>query len=190
MRNNIAAAIFDDCDHAEKAINELRESGVPNDAISVVQLHDEDKDSDRGDSDGRTETVDTGDNKASGTTKGILAGGTVGAIAGLGALLIPGIGPFIAGGALASTLGVAGSAAVASGALGAAAGGLTGALVDYGFDKEHAEYYEKRIRDGAVFVAVDTSENPSAFAPSRAILRAAGGESADASEPTREDARA
>ncbi|MBA3834314.1 MAG: hypothetical protein H0X53_00415 [Sphingomonas sp.] len=188
MRNNIAAAIFDDCDHAEKAINELRESGVPSDAISVVQLHD-DTDNGGGDRD-RTETVDTGDNKASGTTKGILAGGTVGAIAGLGALLIPGIGPFIAGGALASTLGVAGSAAVASGALGAAAGGLTGALVDYGFDKEHAEYYEKRIREGAVFVAVDTSENPSAFAPSRAILRAAGGESADASERTREDSRA
>ena len=185
MNRNIAAAVFEDCDHAEKAINELRDAGVPNEAISVIQMHNDNEHDDENDSD-RTKVVDDGDNKATGATKGIVAGGAVGAIAGLGALLIPGIGPFIAGGALAQTLGAAGSAAVASGALGAAAGGLTGALVDYGIDREHAEYYEKRVREGGVFVAVDTSENPSAFAPARGILRAAGGESAEA----REDAEA
>lgn len=180
MRRNIAAAVFDDCDHAEKAIHELREAGVPEDAISVVQLHKEDEHD--GDSDEHARTVDTGDNKATGAAKGAATGGIVGAIAGIGALLIPGIGPFIAGGALAQAIGTAGSAAVASGAVGAAAGGLTGALVDYGFDREHAEYYERRIREGGVLVAVDTSENPSAHAPTRAILRAAGGDSADARE--------
>ena len=180
MRNNIAAAVFNDREQAEKAIHELRDSGVPDSAISVIKLHD---DADHDDDVNRT-TVDDGDNKATGTTKGLIAGGTLGAIAGLGALLIPGVGPFIAGGALAETLGAAGSAAVASGALGATAGGLTGALVDYGVDREHAEHYEKRIREGAVFVAVDTSENPSAFGPSRGILRAAGGESAETTEET------
>lgn len=186
MRKNIAAAVFKDCDQAEKAIHELRDAGVPDDAISVIQLHDDDDDDCHDRDSDRTRLVDDGDNKATGATKGLLAGGTVGAIAGLGALLIPGIGPFIAGGALAQTLGAAGSAAVASGAVGAAAGGLTGALVDYGFDREHAEYYEKRVREGDVFVAVDTSDNPSAHAPVRGILRAAGGESAE----TREDAQA
>lgn len=180
QKKNIAAAVFKDCDHAEKAIRELRDAGVPSDAISVIELHDEDKEHD-GDHE-RTRTIDEGDNKATGTTKGLLTGGTLGAIAGLGALLIPGIGPFIAGGALAQTLGVAGSAALVSGAVGAAAGGLTGALVDYGLDREHAEFYEKRIRGGDVFVAVDTSDNPTAHAPARAILRAAGGESAEARE--------
>lgn len=180
MRNNIAAAVFNDRDQAEKAIHELRDSGIPDSAISVITLHD---DSDH-DDDVKRESVDDGDTKVSGTTKGLIAGGSLGAIAGLGALLIPGIGPFIAGGALAETLGVAGSAALTSGAVGASAGGLTGALVDYGFDREHADHYEKRIRDGAVFVAVDTTENPSAFGPSRGILRAAGGESADTREET------
>ncbi|MBA2772089.1 MAG: hypothetical protein H0U34_08805 [Sphingomonas sp.] len=175
MRNNITAAVFNDRDQAEKAIHELRDSGVPDSAISVIKLHD---DSEHDDDVNRT-TADDGDDKASGTTKGLIAGGSVGAIAGLGALLIPGIGPFIAGGALVETLGVAGSAAVASGAVGATAGGLTGALVDYGVDREHADHYEKKIREGAVFVAVDTSNNPSAFDASRGILRAAGGESAE-----------
>jgi hypothetical protein len=186
MHNTITAAVFRDCDSAERAIHELRDAGVPNDAISIVQLHEGDQDDRHDDTGGhRRETVDEGDNKATGTTKGLLAGGTLGAIAGLGALLIPGIGPFIAGGALAQALGVAGSAAVASGVVGAAAGGLTGALVDYGFDREHAEYYEKRVREGGVLVAVDTSSNPSAHDPVRGILRAAGGQSAEAGETHR-----
>lgn len=183
MKRNIAAAIFDNCDQAEKAINELRDAGVPESAISVVQMHNEDEHRDRGHDDGDAHVRDDDhDNKASGTAKGLTTGAVVGAVAGIGALLIPGVGPFIAGGALAEALGVAGSAAVASGAVGATAGGLTGALVDYGIDREHAEYYEKRVREGGVFVAVDTSENPSAYGPARGILRAAGGESVDSRE--------
>lgn len=187
MNKNIVAAVFDDHDRAEKAIHELRDAGVPDSAISVIRAHQDDDDNRReGDRD-RTTTVDDGDNKATGTTKGIITGGAVGAIAGLGALLIPGVGPFIAAGALAETLGVAGSAAVASGAVGATAGGLTGALVDYGVSREHAEYYEKRVREGGTFVAVDTSDNPSAYEPVRGILRAGGGESAESYRD--EDAR-
>ena len=183
MRRNIAAAVFDNCDRAEKAIHELRDAGVPEEAISVVQLHKEDEHGKRDDSaSSETHIVDTGNNKASGAAKGAATGAVVGAIAGIGALLIPGVGPFIAGGALAQAVGTAGSAAIASGAVGAAAGGLTGALVDYGFDKEHAEYYERRIREGGVLVAVDTADNPSAHAPTRGILRAAGGVSADSEE--------
>lgn len=189
MNRNIAAAVFDSREQAEKAVSELREAGVPDSAISIIQKHDgEDSHESRGDI--AKDAHDDGDNKATGTTKGIVTGGTVGAIAGLGALLIPGVGPFIAAGALAETLGVAGSAAVASAAVGATAGGLTGALVDYGFDREHAEHYEKRVREGGVFVAVDTSDNPSAYAPARGILRAAGGESAESYDDadTRADA--
>lgn len=179
MHNNIAAAVFRDMDTAERAITELKASGVPGDAISVIKL-DENHETRR--TDGDHHEHDDSDSKGSGIGKGLAAGGALGAIAGLGALVIPGIGPFIAAGALAEALGVAGSAAVVSGAVGAAAGGLTGALIDYGVDRDHAEYYEKRIREGAVFVAVDTTEHPTAYAPARGILRAAGGESADREE--------
>lgn len=174
MQNKIAAAVFNEREQAEKAVHELRDAQVPNDAISVIQLHG-DKTETR---DGSGEKIDDGDDKGSGTAKGLATGGALGAIAGLGALLIPGVGPFIAAGALAETLGVAGSAALVSGAVGAAAGGLTGALIDYGMDREDAEYYERRVREGGVLVTVDTSNNPSAFAPTRGILRAAGGEMA------------
>ena len=177
MQNKIAAAVFSDRDRAEKAIHELRDAGAPNDAISVIELHESGETETR-DGSGHTTHVDSGDSKGSGTAKGLAAGGALGAIAGLGALLIPGVGPFIAAGALAETLGVAGSAAVASGVVGAAAGGLTGALIDYGMDRDDAEYYERRVREGGVLVTVDTSRDPSAYAPTRAILRAAGGEMA------------
>lgn len=186
MNTNIAAAVFRDRDHAERAVHELRDAGMPSDAISTIELHD--GETQTRDGSGHRVATDSHDNKATGAAKGLAAGGALGAVAGLGALLIPGIGPFIAGGALAQTLGTAGSAAVVSGALGAAAGGLTGALVDYGMDRKHAEYYEKRVREGAVFVAVDTSKNPNDHAPARAVLRAAGGESADMDERAHERA--
>lgn len=176
--HNIAAAIFESRAKAEHAVHELRDAGVPDSAISVISLHE-----------GETHTTDGAghdrhdhdhhDNKATGAMKGLLTGGGVGAVAGLAALAIPGVGPFIAAGALAETLGAVGSAAVVSGAVGAAAGGLTGALVDYGVDREHAEHYERRIKEGAVFVGVDTRGSESDYRATRAILRAAGGESAD-----------
>lgn len=174
-RKTIAAAAFDDRESAERAIQELRQSGVPDSKLSVLQLHKDQGATDQGGI--RDEELDS-DNKGSGTAKGLATGGAVGAIAGLAALLIPGVGPFIAAGALAETLGVAGSAAVTSGLVGAAAGGLSAALIDYGVDREDAEYYERRVREGAVLVAVDTSDQPSAFEPTMAIMRAAGGESA------------
>ena len=178
MQNNIAAAVFDSRTRAEQAVHELRDAGVPEKAISVISLHDgETRETDGG---GHTTHDHDGDNKASGAMKGLLTGGGVGAVAGLAALAIPGVGPFIAAGARAETLGAVGSAAVVSGAVGAAAGGLTGALVDYGVDREHAEHYERRIKEGAVFVGVDTRGSESDYRATRAILRAAGGESADA----------
>ena len=186
MNKQIAAATFDSRERAERAIHELREAGVPDRAISVISLHEGESET----RDGSGEVTEThSDTKASGAAKGLGIGAGVGALAGLGALFIPGIGPFIAAGALAETLGVAGSAAVVSGAVGAAAGGLTGALVDYGLSREHAEHYEKRIREGGIFVAVDTAGHESNYAPARAILRAAGGESADADDRDDRDER-
>lgn len=173
-QKRIAAAIFEDRDDAERAVSRLRDAGVPDRAISVISLHDDGK---AHTTDGAGEHHDKHDNKATGTMKGLGVGGALGAVAGLGALAIPGIGPFIAAGALAETLGVAGSAAVVSGAVGAAAGGLTGALVDYGMSREDADYYEKRIREGGVFVGVDTRGSQGDYNAITAVFGAANGRS-------------
>lgn len=180
MSKKIAAAVFKDRDHAERAVDELRDAGAPKDKISIIQLHDDEDRHDR-DDEVHVEHVDH-DTKASGTGKGLAAGGAVGAIAGFSALLIPGVGPFLAAGAFAEALGVVGSAAVTSGLVGAAAGGLTGALIDYGIDEDRAKFYEKRVKEGAVLVTVDTSNEPSAYGPVRGILRASGGEMAESDE--------
>lgn len=182
MSHHIAAAIFDSHDQADRAVSELRNAGVPDKAISVIAM-------DQGTAttrDGAGEVADDGDNKGTGVMKGLGIGGGVGALAGLAALAIPGVGPFIAAGAIAETVGAVGSAALVSGAVGAAAGGLTGALVDYGMSREHAEHYERRVREGGVFIAVDTSDQPDRdYQTVQAMLRAAGGEIADTESTAR-----
>ncbi len=173
MSHHIAAAIFNSHDSADRAVSELRSAGVPDSAISVIAM-DQGSTTTR---DGAGDITDEGDNKGTGVLKGLGIGGGVGALAGLAALAIPGVGPFIAAGAIAEAVGAVGSAALVSGAVGAAAGGLTGALVDYGISREHAEHYERRVRDGGVFVAVDTSDQPDRDHQTvEAMLRAAGGE--------------
>ena len=176
---NIVAAMFRSHEQGERAVSELLEAGYPEEAISVISM-DEGKATAR-DGEGHVRD-DHQDNKGSGALKGLGIGGGVGAVAGLAALAIPGVGPFIAAGALAETLGAVGSAAVVSGAVGATAGGLPGALVDYGIDREHAEHYARKIKEGGTFVAVDTSHSAADHAAVRAILRAAGGESAETDE--------
>lgn len=170
MKSSIIAAIFSNPIAADRAVKELCAIGIPSDNISVIEAHD-------GASSSGT-IGHGGDTKASGTGKGLLAGGALGAIAALGALVIPGVGPFIAGGAIAQALGGVGSAIAVSGAVGAAAGGLSAALIDYGIDRHEAEFYEQRIRQGDVFVSADTRGHHETHAAVQGILRAAGGESA------------
>lgn len=183
MTSNITSAVFENRTQAERAVNELRNAGIPDADISIIAFHDgETQETDGGGHE--THNHNDHDNKASGAAKGLLAGGGVGAVAGLAALAIPGVGPFIAAGAIAETLGVVGSAAAVSGAVGAAAGGLTGALVDYGISRDHAEHYEQRIKDGAVFVGVAAPGPESEQRAIRAVLHAAGGESPEMDERT------
>ena len=89
------------------------------------------------------------------------------------------MGPFVAGGAIAQTLGATGSALAVSGAVGAAAGGLAGALVDYGIERADAEYFERRIREGDIFLSVDTRGRSDLHGPVKGILRVAGGRTSE-----------
>ncbi|HEV2079706.1 MAG TPA: hypothetical protein VGR19_07410 [Allosphingosinicella sp.] len=156
---------------------ELKRAGVRDSDISMLhqdsdkhrstEHHDHDRDH------------DDSDNKGSGAAKGAGIGAGVGALAGLAALAIPGIGPFVALGAVAETLGVIGSAAATSAVVGAAAGGIAGAMMDYGVSEEDARYYDKRVREGDVWVGVDTTSSAVDPVTVQRILKDAGGESAE-----------
>lgn len=173
--NHSISAVFDSRSEAEGALRELRAAGVPDRAISIVAQNDSGTATA---SDAGGEARDDGDNNGSGLAKGLGIGAGVGALFGLAALAIPGIGPFVAAGALAETLGVAGGA-VASGAIvGGTAGGLSGALMNYGVSETDARYYEERVGQGGVFVAVDAEHSGIDAERAEDILHRAGGHSA------------
>ncbi|MGV3615034.1 MAG: hypothetical protein ACO1SV_06840 [Fimbriimonas sp.] len=168
---NIVSAVFDTQAQAEQALQRLRASGIADNHVSIVAQHANDLTT------GHAEVrdLDDHDNKASGMAKGALAGAGVGALFGLAALAIPGVGPFITAGALAEALGVTGGA-IASGAIvGGAAGGLSGLLMDYGVSKDDAAYYEQRLHQGGVFMAVDVTGMPQNEQVVRSVLQQAGG---------------
>lgn len=175
MNRRVTSAIFNSRSQAERAVSQLRIAGVHDRDISM--LH-QDSEKHRG-TEHNGHDHDHTDNKASGGAKGAGIGAGVGAVAGLGALLIPGVGPFIALGAVAETLGVIGSAAATSALVGAAAGGIAGALMDYGVSKEDAEYYDRRIHEGGVWVGVDTANSSADPMMVRRIMTDAGGETAE-----------
>ena len=136
--------IFDGQNDAEKALNELKESGFTPDQVSVVAKDtSETKSMVEGSSMGGAETSGIG----TGALLGGIFGGAAGWLVGIGALAIPGIGPIIAGGALASTLAGAG--------IGAAAGGLLGALAGMGVPDEDARHFERGFQQGGVLVTVE-----------------------------------
>lgn len=178
--NRTISAVFDSRADAEAALTDLRAAGVSDSAISVISQNDS----------GAATTSDTsgyvtethGD--SSGVAKGMGVGAGVGALFGLAALAIPGIGPFVAAGALAQTLGAAGGAVAAGAIVGGTAGGLTSALVDNGVSENDARYYEDRVGQGGILVAVDPTSAGASEETIGDILYRAGGHSASRSRMT------
>ena len=156
---DLAVAVFDDRDDAERAINGLRDAGFEPDQISVMA-----RDRDEA---GRL-AEDTGTEAGTGAATGALTGGLLGGVAGwligIGALAIPGVGPIIAAGPLAAALGGA--------ALGAAGGGLIGALTGAGVPEEEARYYEDRFKSGGILLTVNA---PGRYDEAADVLRDHGG---------------
>jgi hypothetical protein len=154
--DTVAALFYSQAD-AERAIQDLKEAGFPQDRIGVVLR---DPMTGPGEPQGLQDTVLPGETAAAGAVGGGILGGVVGLLAGVGALALPGVGPVIAGGALAASLTGAG--------VGAAAGGVLGALVGLGIPESSARYFEQGIRQGAVLVTVDAGYRREA---ARDILR-------------------
>jgi hypothetical protein len=148
VQSTLASAVFDSHADAQRAVADLREAGVDNSDLSIVAHH------------GRTTTTTSGDGTVtdeehSNILRGILGGGALGAGLGVAALAIPGVGPLAALGAIAAS---AVPEAVAIGAaVGAAGGTLNEAMKKHGVSDDDATYYSSRLKDGGVFVSVDTS---------------------------------
>jgi hypothetical protein len=106
--------------------------------------------------------ADTGTDVATGTVSGATTGAIIGGIAGLlSSFMLPGLGAIFIGGPIAAALGLTGAAAstVSGAATGALAGGLIGALTNLGLSKNDAKYYEDRVKEGAILVAVPTYDD-------------------------------
>lgn len=142
--------VFNEVDHAERALAALKDHGVEGNEISVVRR-----------SDGRgipqleaeaTEgiTVTSPGDAAAGALKGGAAGIALGVLASAVALTIPGIGPILAAGPLATAIG----ATLAAGAAGAIGGGVIGYLVDQGVPNETAAEYSQAVARGDILLTV------------------------------------
>lgn len=142
--------IFEPTTNTEHLINDLQAEGYNPKDISIV-MRDRDEAAMMGHEPGGV---------FSDTAGGLATGAIVGSIMGLlAAITIPGVGALLVGGPVAAALGLTGVAATAaSGAVtGAIAGGLVGALMGLGLPREEAERYQERIREGAILIAVPSS---------------------------------
>jgi hypothetical protein len=96
--------------------------------------------------------VPTANRAAEGASAGGTIGGTLGALVGglvaVGSIAIPGVG-LVAAGPIVAALAGAGA--------GGAAGGLIGALVGVGISESEATDIRDRLREGRIFVSVETA---------------------------------
>ena len=159
------SAVFDTEAEADRALADLRASGVPDRALSIIAKHE-----------GKTtETSGTGETHGHGGSiiRGLLGGGALGAGLGVAALAIPGVGPLAALGAIAAS--AAPEAAIIGGVMGAAAGGLNEMLNKHGVSREDATYYTDHIGRGGTFVSVDATVGATETAMVERIFRDNGG---------------
>lgn len=145
MDGQTISAIFDTQAEAQSAVADLRQAGIPDQALSIVTQ--------RGDT---TTTADVEgditDEDHGSVARGILGGGALGAGLGVAALAIPGVGPLIAAGAIAAAA-VPGAMAIGA-AAGAAAGTVNETLVKHGIDHDDASYYGDHLGQGGVLLTV------------------------------------
>jgi uncharacterized membrane protein len=156
---DMVLGVFPDHAKADQTVAELKEAGYSTKDISVIMRCPSEGEAVAGSEGVRVVRGVVSDTAAGGVTGGII-GALAGLLIGIGAIAIPGLGPVLFVGPIATALGLTGAAAAtASGAvIGAAAGGLVGALAGLGVSREEAKMYEKRIREGAVLLAVPTKE--------------------------------
>ncbi|WP_164851271.1 hypothetical protein [Larkinella soli] len=147
--DRMMTAIFNDRNSAEQAYNSLVQHGFSDKDINLVMSNDT-RDRNFADRHEAGEDTDLGNKAMEKAGVGSAIGGTVGAIASAIAaigtsLVIPGLGLVVAGPV---------AAALAGAGAGGLTGGLIGALVGSGIPKEHAEAYERGIKEGGIVIGV------------------------------------
>lgn len=137
----VVVALFNDLSEAQATINELKASGITDEAISLVANKEA-----CGPNLGPVPETGSQDYTGQGMALGAIAGFTAGVVA----LALPGIGPVIAAGPLAAGLTGAGT--------GAAAGGILGRLFSRGVPEKEAGCYCEAVRRGGILVTVEVPE--------------------------------
>ncbi len=134
------SGIFNDYEHAEHAVDDLRKLGISDKQIGVLTRH----------------TAEKGEETAAkAAERGAAVGAGAGALFGIAAAAIPAVGPFVTAGVLTSWMGATAGAAVSGAAVGASSGALAGALQERAdFPEKEAKRYADKIEKGGVLVVV------------------------------------
>lgn len=142
--DRVYSRVFDDRESAEAAYNDLTARGYTHDDVNVLmsdQTRDKYFKNDAHDSALGDKAME---NAGTGSMIGGGIGALIGAVAAIGSnVLLPGLGLVVAGPIAA---GLAGAGA------GALTGGLIGALTGAGVPKDKAEEYERKIKDGGIYM--------------------------------------
>ncbi|MDF5711055.1 MAG: hypothetical protein PUP90_26135 [Nostoc sp. S4] len=160
-----AVGVFTHQRDAERALHELRDSGLAMDKVSVV-VQNTDRNHEMADNEIKERTGDKADEGATvGGLSGGAVGGLTGLLVGLGTLAIPGVGPIMMAGAAATAL----VTTLVGASIGAATGTFAGALVGWGISEEQAIAYNQRVEYGHYLIIVDCTS--SEIAKVEAILK-------------------
>ena len=160
--------VFEDHKAAERAVDELRRAGFPQDQIGVVvrtvTVHEHAVDE---------PTAEGSTEPGTGAAVGAITGGVLGSLLGAAvALALPGVGTVVATGILAGVLGGA--------TVGITGGGLLGSMIGMGVSESEAEHYEREFHSGRTLVTVLAGDRR---AEAAALLGSCGGLTQTASEP-------
>jgi len=138
--------VFDGPNHAEQALNGLKNAGFTPEQVSVVAKESAETRQ-------MVDNTGMGDGEAagSGAVAGTVIGGIAGWLLGISALAIPGIGPIVGAGIIGTTLAGAG--------IGAATGGLIGALTAEGVDAADAKGYEENVKQGSILLTAHATSS-------------------------------
>lgn len=148
--NKTIVAIFKTRNSAELAVEQIRDSGLRVEDISIIRLNDEEN------TDNNYSTYSS-DNITNGAV-----GGTAGLLIGLGAFAVPGLGVLTAAGPVSGLIS------------GGVSGGIVGMLTNLGISAEHGSEYEEIIRRGQVYFSMPVTEDTGGKVSK--ILRDCGGE--------------
>lgn len=157
----IRIGVYETVDSAEHAVESLKGAGFTDKEISVLC-------SEKYQAEQFSDDVSDVETNAEAATAAV-AGGALGS--GMGGLM-----------ALAGLATVAGIPVIAAGALaaslaGGVVGGLAGAMIERGFDKEPADYFDQAVTDGKILVSVEPADrDEERLAQAAQLLKDAGAE--------------